>query len=133
MRYWRFEACNLCLRRSARSQRPSVIAEAMRYEAVQGTTAMEPVDTPNSNFNAPARASVFSAFGIFMFLFALFVTFAFLDSGKIQTDAFEAGRSNGGYPETVLVNDMAKQCSMVYRMSESDVSVHKIDKNLSIV
>ena len=58
----------LCLtRRPTRAQRKSVIAEALRYEAVQGTPATDAVDaTPSPQYNAcleQAQTSVFSAFG----------------------------------------------------------------------
>eukprot|EP00210_Caulerpa_lentillifera_P001983 g1901.t1 len=113
------------------SHRTSVIAEAMKYEAVQGTTTARDVEKtsspkstpevpPPTHYIEPAQASVFSAFG--------------KDATKQEMDGFEgAGRTaSNNYTDKSPVNDMTKQCSMIHRMMEMDKTdidprdVHKL-------
>eukprot|EP00210_Caulerpa_lentillifera_P000937 g907.t1 len=102
----------------ASSHRTSVIAEAMRYEAVQGKIARDVEETssskstpdasPPAHYIEPAQASVFSAFG--------------KDADKEEIDEFEdTGVSvNNNSLDKSPVNDMTKQCSMIHRMMEMD-------------
>lgn len=105
-------------------QRKSIIAEALKYEAVQGASSPDtmtpsPDTSPHHYREQPIKASVFSAF--------------IKDVTKGEMDGFEPGRAGNNVPDNKSpVNDMTKQCSMIHRMMEMDKTdidprdVHKL-------
>lgn len=93
--------------RPTRAQRKSLIAEAIRYEAVQGSPQDNKASVSPPAVTSTTQTSVFSAFG--------------KDAVKGDIDIFETNRGvNNLNTGKAPAADMAKQCSMIHRMMEMD-------------